>query len=56
MEKHKRVSFYKNGDRLLLNESGGLDFHGYMRCAEWHAAIAVEVYKTSGSEHKRDLT
>ena len=27
----------------------------YLRCAEWQAAIAVEVYQTSGSEHERDL-
>ena len=27
----------------------------YLRCAEWQAVIAVEVYKTSGSEHERDL-
>ena len=47
--------FLQKWDRLLPNESGGLDFDGYLRCAEWQAAIAVEVYQTSGSEHERDL-
>ena len=48
--------FFKNGTDFCQTKAVDLTLMvTYLRCAEWQAAIAVEVYQTSGSEHERDL-